>query len=353
MNFVFQNPEFLYALLILPFIAILFGKAGKRKALLFPSIEIAKTAASKRKYSWGAVKIFLRLIPFGLIIVAFARPQIERGFSEESYSGIDIVLTIDTSASMLALDFSEDNAGARIHYGIDSASIKTRLDVAKEVLSDFISKREHDRIGLVVFSGAPYLVSPLTLNHDWLTKNLDRVEYGMVPEPGTAIGTSIATCVNRLRDSQAKSRIVILLTDGENTTGDISPSIAAETARAFGIKVYTVAIGRNDRVNSYAADDRGIIRDRNGRPVIIQAVYPVNFKILEEIAEKTNAKAFQARNEEELRRIYDEINQLEKTDIKVRKYATYEELFFYFLIPAILLLLLEKILASTWFRSVP
>ncbi len=343
MNYVLHSPEYLYLLLLLPILAWLLGRKGKRRALLFPNIEIAKAVASRQRRMWGALWVFLRMLPFALIIVALARPQIERGFSEENYSGVDIVLTVDLSPSMLALDFSQNEY-----------NLKTRLDVVKEVLNEFIDERKNDRIGMIAFSRDPYLVSPLTLNHDWLKSNLARMEIGMAGD-ATAIGTAIASSTNRLRDSQAKSKIVILLTDGDNNAGDIDPNIAAESARAFGVKVYTVAIGRNDNVYTYILDTNTnrIARNRNGQPLIRETVYPVNFEALEKIAEITRSRAFQAKNVKELHDIYEEINRLEKTDIKIRRYANYEELFYYFLIPAIVLLLLGKVLRVTRYRRAP
>ena len=222
MNFDFANPEFLWGLLLLPLLALLRGAAGKSGSLIFSSVAIAKEASRKNKARAGMLRFILTIISLALLIIAFARPRIGMGYSEREESGIDIVLAVDTSGSMAALDFTSD-ADAPI----------TRLDAVKKVIEDFIKKRPNDRIGMVAFAVNPFLVSPMTLNHDWLLQNLERLDIGVIDPNRTAIGSAIGMSVNRLRDlKNAKSRVIILLTDGENNAGKISPIAAAEAAAA-------------------------------------------------------------------------------------------------------------------------
>jgi len=227
---------------------------------------------------------------------------------------VDMVLALDCSGSMEALDFKLDGRPTN------------RLDVVKSVVSRFIDARPNDRIGLIGFAGAPYLVSPLTLDHDWLQQNLDRVQIGAV-EDGTAIGSALAACVNRLRDQQSKSKIVVLLTDGENNMGKIAPDTAAQAAKALGVKVYTIAAGV-----------RG------------EAPVPVT---LRKIADATGGKFFRATDSDSLKNIYVEIDRLEKTTHQIKKFEHHSELFAWALMPALTLFGLSFGLQQTRFRRLP
>ena len=225
----FQDPAYFWLLALLPLLAIRAGRCGPVAAMRFSSISLVKAISRTRRSRAGVLLFSLRLLALATFITALARPQIGKMNDSSEAEGIDIVLTLDLSGSMAALDLStRDN-------------IVTRLDAAKKVVGEFIEKRPYDRIGLVAFAADAYVVSPLTLNHDWLRKNIDRLELGDINGDGTAIGTALGASVNRLRDHESRSRIVVLLTDGENNSGTISPIGAAEAAKSYGVKVYTIA----------------------------------------------------------------------------------------------------------------
>lgn len=275
----------------------------------------------------------MRLAVYLLIIIALARPQFPIADSKVRSEGIDIVLAIDCSTSMLAEDFKAGDK--RIN----------RLDVVKEVVKDFINGRKDDRIGVVAFSARPYTISPLTLDYGWLIQNLDRIKAGMI-EDGTAIGSGIATSLNRLKDTKAKSKIVILLTDGRNNTGKIPPLAAAQAAKALKIKVYTIGAGAKG-LAPYPA------YDLFGNKVYQMISVDIDEDTLKEIASMTNAKYYRATDTESLKKIYSEIDKLEKSPIEEKGYSQYNELFIYFLMPALIILLLEIILSNTLLRKIP
>ena len=231
-NFQFQYPWLLALLTLLPFYAFLRGRVGKLSAILFPSADIARSAGAAARAATGRLLLFLRLLTVGLCVIALAGPRFANDHTETQASGVDIMLVLDLSWSMMALDMSGPQE--RI----------SRFDSASEVLEDFIRKRLSDRLGLIVFSAVPYLASPLTLNHDWLIENLHRLHVGLIRDLGTAIGDATAAGAKRLKDIRdSKSRIIILLTDGDNNRGEIDPVPAAQLAAALGIKVYTIGIG--------------------------------------------------------------------------------------------------------------
>lgn len=343
-TFAFQNPELLWLLLALPLLAWLKGRRGKPSSLVFSSVAIAAQVSGKARSRAGALLFFLRLAALTLLIVALARPQLGEGHSESDANGIDIVLLVDVSGSMSALDFSTQE------------KVATRLDAVKEVLDEFIQKRPDDRIGLVAFAVNPYLVSPLTLNHDWLLRNLDRIELGLIDGNYTAIGTAIGAGVNRLRDlKDAKSRVIILLTDGENNAGSIGPIAAAEAAKAFGARIYTIMAGREGVVPTAALDNDGrVARDRFGRIIMgPRSLSRSDDSELKEIARLTNGKFYRAENPRELQAIYNDIDRLEKTTAKLHHFSTYEELFMWPAIAALALLAIEAFLGATRLRRIP
>jgi Ca-activated chloride channel family protein len=251
-----------------------------------------------------------------------------------TFNGIDIVLALDVSGSMQALDFRID--GRRVN----------RIEVVKSVVSQFIDDRPNDRIGLLAFAARPYLISPITLDHDWLMQSLERVTTAAGDEDGTAIGSAIAAGVNRLRTTAAKSKIVILLTDGMNNTGKISPSAAAEASRAMGVKIYTIGVGI-----------RGLapipLRDQAGNVRVIMDKVDVDEKTLQMVADETGGKFYRATDTDSLREIYAEINRLEKTTQSVQKFERYDELYAWALIPAAGLLAIGLLLSHTRFRRLP
>lgn len=342
--FQFQDPAFLALLLLLPILAWWAGRMGPDAAVRFSSTALARAVSRDRRSRPGKFLFGLRLLALAALIVALARPQMGRMNESSEAEGIDIVVTLDLSGSMRALDLSTQD------------DIVTRLDAAKRVVDDFIEKREYDRIGLVAFAADAYVVSPLTLNHDWLKRNLQRLELGEIDGSGTAIGTALGASVNRLRDHQARSRIVILLTDGENNAGTLSPIGAAEAAKTYGVKVYTIATGKKGRVPVPQTDRQGrVVRDSEGQPVYRGRSDISNFNEVElrEIADMTGGKFFSATEGGDLERIYDAIDQLETTEIELRAYASFNELFIWPALAGLALLGLEQILRNTRFHRLP
>ena len=329
----FAHPELLWLLLALPLVAWLRGKAGRSASLRFPSVAAARAAGGKPRAAFGGVLATVRLLALAALIFALARPQLGRGTTEVDASGIDILLAIDVSGSMEALDFKLQGKPAN------------RLEVVKSVVSDFIDERPNDRIGIVAFAGRPYLVSPLTLDHDWLDKRLKEVKIGQV-EDGTAIGSAIVSAANHLREQEAKSRIVVLLTDGMNNSGAANPLTAAEAAKAIGIKIYTVGAGTRGQAPIP-------VTDQFGRRHLQMAEVDIDEKTLQEVATETGAKYFRATDTDSLTQVYAAINELETTRRKLKKYEDVDELFFYALIPGLLLIGVERTLGETRLRRLP
>ena len=254
-------------------------------------------------------------------------------FEEREAAGFEIVIAIDVSGSMRALDFELD--GKQVD----------RLTAVRSVVMDFVEARQGDRIGLLAFAGRPYLVSPLTLDHDWLLQNLERLQIGLV-EDGTAIGSALAAGTNRLRDREAKSRIVILLTDGVNNAGKISPLMAAEAARALGLKAYTILAGTGGEVPIP-------VTDRFGRQRVVTARVDVDEGTLAEVAKLTGGRFFRATDTDSLAQIYEEIDAMEKTTAKLEKFERYRELYPWLVLAALGLLALELLLSETRLRRLP
>ena len=343
-TFEFQYPWMLALLALLPVYAFLRGRIGKHSALQFSSAEIARTAGAAARSAAGRLMLFLRLLVAALCIVALAGPRFASGRTETQASGIDIMLVLDLSWSMMALDMS--GPGERV----------TRFDIASEVLEDFVLKRPSDRIGLVVFSAVPYLASPLTLNHEWLVKNLDRLHIGIIRELGTAIGDATAAAAKRLKSAKdSKSRIIILLTDGDNNRGEIDPVPAAQLAAALGAKVYTIGIGVEEPCQLPEFDPAtGKLRlDANGNVIPRIVLQPANYSLLGKMSALSNARSYRAKNRRELQSIYDDIDRLEKTEVKLRRYTTYTPLFQWPLLTAFTLLALELVLSNTRYRRLP
>jgi Ca-activated chloride channel homolog len=331
--FRFLNPEFLWLLALLPVLAFWLGRQGQAAAVQFPSVETVRRLGVARKTQAGRWLIFFRFLALACAITALARPQSGSGRTEVEASGIDMMLAIDVSGSMEALDFEENGRPV------------SRLEVVREVVAKFIQDRPNDRIGIVAFAGQPFLVSPLTLDHDWLQQNLERIQTGM-GEDGTAIGSGITACVNRLRDKAAKSKVIILLTDGCNNMGRIAPLTAAEAAKAMGVKIYTIGAGSRG-----PAPIR--VKDKYGRMQTVTIDADVDEKTLAQIAEMTGGKFYRATDTSSLGNIYKEIDQLEKTTQKFKRYEHYDELFPWALVPALLLLGFELLLAQTRLRRLP
>lgn len=324
----FRDPIFFLLFLTLPFV-FLFSQRRQKIFMPFSSLGLVPSAMPSFKILLYKMIPFLRLIILTLMIVALARPVqplAERDFETQ---GIDIVLSLDISGSMLAEDLKPEN----------------RLYVAKQEAKKFIRGRQNDRIGLVIFAKKAYSQCPLTLDYKILSQLVDDIQIGMV-EDGTAIGMGLATAVNRLKSSKAKSKVIILMSDGANNAGNIDPITAAELAKTFGIKVYTIAIGKGGLVDFPVMDP--LFGKR-----YVQVPMEVDEIGLKRIADITRGKFFRARDTESLREVYSIIDKLEKTEMKVHLYKSYNELFKYWLIPAVLLLFLELALSRTVLLKVP
>jgi Ca-activated chloride channel homolog len=330
----FLEPEWLWLLALLPMTMLLRGRRGPVAAVEFSDVGLAREVARASRSRAGWLAWLLPLIAAALMIVGLARPQRGHSRTEVTANGIDIVLGLDVSGSMQALDFQIDNQ--RVN----------RIEVVKSVVSKFIEERPNDRIGLIAFAAAPYLVSPLTLDHDWLQQNLERVTTAVGGDDGTAIGSAIAASVNRLRTTNAKSKVVILLTDGMNNTGKISPVAAAEAAKALGVKIYTIGVG----VRGMAPIP---VKDESGRMHLIMDKVDVDEKTLQTVASETGGMFYRATDTDSLEKIYDQINRLEKTAQTVQKFEHYDELYSWALIPAAVILALGLVLQHTRFRRLP
>jgi Ca-activated chloride channel family protein len=343
-NFEFQYPWVLGLLALLPIYALLHGRPGKLAALRFPSADIARAAGASARAAVGRLLLFLRLLVLALLIVALAGPRFANDHTETEASGVDIMLVLDLSWSMMALDM-----------GAPSERV-SRFDIASDVLEDFVGKRPSDRLGLIVFSAVPYLASPLTLNHDWLVENLRRLHVGLLRDLGTAIGDATAAGAKRLKNiKDSKSRIIILLTDGDNNKGEIDPVPAAQLAAALGVKVYTIGIGVEQpcQLPLFDPSTGKLQLDPAGNVIPAMTLQPANYSVLSKMSSLSNAKSYRATNRRELQRIYNEIDHLEKTEVKLRRFTTYRPLFQWPLLAAFGLLAIELGLAHTRLRRVP
>ena len=331
--FHFDHPQVLWLLTILPLLAFLKGRRGTAAAVRYSTAQTARLLAGARRSTAGRWLGALRMIALGFLVVALARPQIVHGTSEVDASGIDILLALDVSGSMEAMDFTIKGEPAN------------RVDVVKRVVSRFIDERPNDRIGLVAFAGRPYMVSPLTLDHNWLQERLESIKTGMV-EDGTAIGSAIASGVNRLREQKAKSKVVILLTDGMNNAGKVSPVTAAEAAEALGIKIYTIGAGSRGEVPVPVTDQFGNRR-------IVRARVDIDEETLGKVAQMTGAQYYRATDTDSLEKIYGEINKLETTTRKITKFENRNELFSWSVMAVLFFLGIELFLGQTKFRRLP
>ena len=328
----FANPEFLSLLVFVPIIVVWYFRRMKKASgtIRFSNLGNIKDISSTPSRKYRHIIFVLRIIVIVLLIIAFARPQ--SGIKEEKVitEGIDIILAMDVSSSMLAEDLARH---------------RNRLDVAKEVAAEFIKGRTNDRIGMVVFSGKSFTQCPLTLDYGILLKFLKDIHIGMI-EDGTAIGMAIANCVNRLRNSKAKSKVVILLTDGRNNRGEIDPITAARLAEALKVRIYAIGAGKRGEA-LYPIDDPFL-----GKRYVPMKV-DIDEDVLMQIANTTGGKYFRATDKTSLERIYQEIGEMEKTKIEVKEFTRYTELFVNFLLAALAFLILEIILANTRFRKIP
>jgi Ca-activated chloride channel family protein len=328
----FAHPYLLLLLLLLPLLAWLKGRRGVPPAFVYSSLDLVSGLGSVTRSRTGQFLAAIRLLALALLIVALAQPRFSRSETKITASGVDIVVALDLSGSMESEDF--ELRGQRVN----------RLVMAKAVLRDFIAKRPNDRIGLVAFAGRAYIACPLTLDHDFLEQNLERLRLHMI-EDGTAIGSGLTAALNRLSELKSKSKIVILMTDGQSNAGKIQPLTAAEAAQALGVKAYTIGVG---------------IRGQAPMPVMMfgQKQYrmvPVDIdeETLTKIAEMTGGKYYRADNAARFANIYDEIDKLERTEVDVKKFAHHRELFQFLIVGGLALLALEQLLKHTVWRRLP
>ncbi len=329
---IFKTPLFL---LLIPILLIFCISREKRKpstGFHFSSGILLKSLKPTWKMRFIHLPRYLRYGIIFLFCFALAGPRIVIDKAIVKTEGIDILLAIDSSGSMAAEDFKIN--GKR----------KNRLHIIKEVVIDFIEKRQNDRIGLIAFAGLAYTVCPLTTDYTWIVLNLERVEMGLIKD-GTAVGSAIASSLSRLKDSEAKSKIVILLTDGVNNVWDVDPIEAARAAKHYGVKIYTIGAGSTGPV-PYPTNFFG-------KKVYQNVMLDLDEKTLEEIADITGGKYYRATDTSSLRKIYEEIDRLEKTEIEEYGYYEYTELFEKFLLAAIFLLIIELILRQTSFLKIP
>ncbi len=319
--------------LLIPLIIFAYIRFKGANTIKFSSLGTIKQI----KHPWSIkarhIVIILRSIVIILIILALARPQSGREETKITTEGIDIVLALDVSGSMLAEDFEIN--GRR----------QNRLFVVKDVVEDFIKERENDRVSMVVFAGRAYTQCPPTLDYGVLLQFLKKVEIGMI-EDGTAIGSAIGTSVNRLRESDSKSKVIILLTDGRSNAGEIDPLTAAEIAKTMNIKIYTIGAGTKGLAPFPATDFFG---NKVLKPIKVD----IDDKMLTDIAAMTGGLYFRATDTKSLKEIYSQIDKLEKTITEVTQFTEYNELFNYFVLAALIIFLIEIILANTRFRKVP
>jgi Ca-activated chloride channel family protein len=329
----FAYPWFLLLLLALPAVAWWRARLGKDAAFLYSSVELARGVANIGRSGASRVLEALRWLAVGLFAFGLARPQFVESETSIKASGVDIVVAIDLSGSMESEDFKL--AGKQVN----------RLVIAKDTLKKFIERRPNDRIGLVAFAGKAYIAAPMTLDHDFLTMNVDRLQLHSIEE-GTAIGAGLAAAVNRLRDLKSKSKIVILMTDGQNTVPKVPPLTAAEAAQSLGVKVYTIGVG----TRGMAPFPR---TDIFGRRIYDPVRVDIDEETLTEIAKKTGGKYYRADRTETLQQIYDDIDSLEKTEVEVKRFLHIDELFSWLVLPGLGLLLVEVLLGHTVWRKLP
>lgn len=325
----FANPEFLFLLLLLVPVVVwyILKNRSSQASLQISSINGFKGSNPSLKYYMRHVLFAFRVIAIALLIMALARPQSSENWKDVTTEGIDIVIALDISSSMLARDFNPN-----------------RMEASKEIAKEFIQGRPNDRIGLVVFSGESFTQCPLTTDHTVLMNLFEDIESGMV-EDGTAIGMGLATAVNRMKESETESKVVILLTDGVNNMGSIAPATAAEIAKTFDIRVYTIGVGSHGEA-----------------PYPVNTPYGVRYKdmkveidedVLRQIASETEGEYFRATNNQKLKSIYQQIDEMEKSEIEVKEFSEKSEEYLGFALIAGMLLLIEIVSKSTVMRSIP
>jgi Ca-activated chloride channel family protein len=309
-NLVWESPWAFGLLAGLPFLAWRLSGAKQVAAVRFPGASLLHSVGRPVRQSQGRARVALMLLGWAALVVAMARPQLAKDHEVVKASGIDILVALDVSRSMLAEDFTIGGKRA------------SRIDAVKQLTEEFLENRGSDRIGIIAFAGRPYLVSPLTLNHDWLKENLKRIRIGMV-EDGTAIGSAIASATRRLgENTDAHTRIIVLLTDGDNNAGQISPNTAAEAARALGIKIYTICAGTQGYVDIP-------VKDMFGNTVYQKVLVTVDENQTRKVAEIGGGKFYRATDSAALKGIFEDIDRLEKVPVESQRSRQFKELFYW------------------------
>ncbi|MDR1474411.1 MAG: VWA domain-containing protein [Endomicrobium sp.] len=331
----FANPVYFFVFFVIMLIAYLYINFWKKKLfnpnIIFSQVKFLKVNTFSLKENLFKGLNLLKYIAILLAIIAFARPQKGNVYEYSNDQGIDIIMALDTSSSMRSLDFRPLN----------------RMEAAKKVTQDFIKERKYDKIGLVVFAGLAFTQCPLTTDKDSLAEFVNNIQLGNTSLDGTAIGSAIMTSVNRLKDSEAKSKIVILVTDGNNNSGEIDPVTASKIAKEYNIKIYPIGVG-NPNGAIYEVDDPFF-----GRREVRVTEEAINEKVLKEIAKNTGGQYFRAQDTKSFENIMSQIDKLEKYKIETTQFTNYNELYKYFLIPSFILLLLIIILENTCLRRLP
>jgi len=329
-NLEFAYPAFFWALALLPMMIVWYIFRGRKStsSMILSGFENLDERLGSSRIWLRHLLFLLRLSVVSLIVVVLARPQSSNKWEQVTTEGIDIVMCMDVSGSMRAMDFRPN-----------------RLEASKDVGIEFVNARENDRFGLVVFAGESYTQCPMTTDRRVVINFLNNIDFGVI-EDGTAIGMGLATAVNRIKDSRAKSKVVILLTDGVNNQGDVGPLTAAEIAASFGIRVYTIGVGTQGTAPVP-------VQDAFGRMVTRSMPVEIDEDVLKKIAETTEGTYFRATDDRKLREIYQQIDQMEKTRLDVKQFSKRKEEYFPFLFAAMLILLFEIMFRYTIFRTIP
>ena len=338
----FAQPWMLLLLLAIPLLAYWRGKSGPAAALTFSSTATLRALGKSSAARAGKFLRAMLLLSLALLVIAMARPQFGKSLTQVEASGIDIMVVLDVSTSMLTKDFTIGGQAA------------TRIDAIRQVTEKFIEGRPNDRIGIIAFAGRPYVVSPMTLDHDWLLKNLERIKIGLV-EDGTAIGSGVAAAANRLNDKRSKSRVIVLLTDGENNAGKIPPNTAAEAVKALKIRLYAIGAG----INGIAPFP--VFNPQNGKPLtdmlgnVVYQNQRVHFNEagLKEVAKIADGQFYRATDTKSLEQIFADIDKLEKTTVAVKKYQQYRDLFPACIMAGLGLLFAQLLLSQTIWKKLP
>ncbi|MDP8298482.1 MAG: VWA domain-containing protein [Candidatus Tantalella remota] len=341
---IFRDPWILLFIPVLLAGFLIVRMRGASPGFLFPSDEVIRSFRGSLKVWLIKRSGYMRVICMVLVILALARPQMNRE-AEVKKEGIAIMLAIDTSSTMVADDLELKLADLAERKGASRDRNIKRIDAAKEVAADFIGGRQDDLVGIVAFAAHAFVVCPLTFDHEWLEQSLSRVKVGMIKD-GTAIGSGILSCLNSLKDAEAKSKIIILITDGINNFGKVPPQVAAKAARSLGIKIYTIGLASKGH-GLYLAGDG------SGRRVYKNVQIDVDEKELKKIADLTDGQYFRARDMQSLKESYKEIDKLEKAGLEEKSFEEYVDVFQYFLITAFFFLMGDIVLRNTLLRRIP